>query len=398
MAKVDPPKLDPRNEDEVVANAIADLPPELTDRNASSDAVKLLEAGGAFYGALVYYLNQIPRHLYLTLLKLVGIERNDATEAAATLEFTAAAGKSPTVSAGTIVKTGSDSDAIAFETDAEITLSTGGTETVEATAQEAGADGNVAADELTELEQPISGVDAVTNPKAASGGQDAEPIDALLERAPVELRRKDSIITAEDYVLAAENVAGVERALTRVDSGTGAVTIHLVDTDLNDAGANASLQSDVETKIDSGTVPGTVITANQENIRVVQLTEIEVELVDGASAADTEDRIKTALSEYITAVDRFNASGEKVADGWPWGGRLYPNEVISIIDQVEAVHRVGTIRYQYSDDYGTGWSGDLILNAPLYPGWAQSNDQTKGLLHWAGSEYPGHNGFTLTTL
>lgn len=399
MPAVDPPNLDPRDEDEVVADAVANLPAELTDRNSASDAVKLLEACGTFYGALLFYLNRIPDRLYQTLLNLVGIERRDAESATVELEFSAASGQAPTVPAGTVVKTGSGADAITFTTDTEITVPTGGTETVEAEAQVLGAAGNVASGELTNLQQPISGVDAVTNPAAASGGQDEEPIDALLERAPKEFRRVDAIITHEDFVLAAEGVGGVERALSIADqNGNGAVTIHILDTDLNDQGVNTTLKSDVEDEIEGNTLPGTVVLPDQKSIRVIQVTDVEITYESGADPSDTDNRIESKLKSYLTVVDQYGSAGQLESRGWEWGAKLYEHELISLIDRVDGVERVGTIRYQVSDDYGNNWSSEAALNGSIAPGWGGNDDTNRGLFHWAGSEYPGHLGFKVTAL
>jgi hypothetical protein len=72
-----------------------------------------------------------------------------------------------------------------------------------------GAIGNVGAGRITKIKGAIRHVESVTNPRAASGGEDAEPFDETLARAPHELRTRDRAVTAEDFAYLAAHVDGV---------------------------------------------------------------------------------------------------------------------------------------------------------------------------------------------
>jgi hypothetical protein len=76
--------------------------------------------------------------------------------------------------------------------------------------------GNVGPGTLTVLRTPIPGV-GVTNPAAATGGADAEPLDNALVRGPQEMLTLNRAVTARDYEFFAEQSAVVARAsaLTR---------------------------------------------------------------------------------------------------------------------------------------------------------------------------------------
>jgi hypothetical protein len=65
-----------------------------------------------------------------------------------------------------------------------------------------GPEGNVAANTLTVLADPIPGVQ-VTNPEAATGGRAAETLDNALARGPLELHSLQRAVTAADFELAA---------------------------------------------------------------------------------------------------------------------------------------------------------------------------------------------------
>ncbi|WP_158752204.1 baseplate J/gp47 family protein [Acidobacterium sp. S8] len=75
----------------------------------------------------------------------------------------------------------------------------------------AGPNGNVAANMLTVLKDPIAGV-SVTNPEAAVGGRSAETIDNALLRGPQELHSLQRAVTARDFELIAARSGSVSRA------------------------------------------------------------------------------------------------------------------------------------------------------------------------------------------
>jgi uncharacterized phage protein gp47/JayE len=63
----------------------------------------------------------------------------------------------------------------------------------------AGADGNVGANTLVELVEPIPTVVAVTNPNGAVGGANPETLEDIKENAPRSLRAIDRTVTVQDY-------------------------------------------------------------------------------------------------------------------------------------------------------------------------------------------------------
>lgn len=112
-----------------------------------------------------------------------------------------------------------------------------------------GASGNVVAGKvvvvLTKLTCNLQGV-SVTNPMAATGGRDEEPIDEALRRAPGLLRTRNRAITAEDYeyltreaapevhivrCLAAPNPSEWKKAWAGLDRSPGMVNLIIVPTE-----------------------------------------------------------------------------------------------------------------------------------------------------------------------
>ncbi len=74
-----------------------------------------------------------------------------------------------------------------------------------------GPDGNVGADMVTVLKDPIPAV-SVTNPLAALGGAAAETLENALMRGPQELHSLRRAVTARDFELLARRSGGVSRA------------------------------------------------------------------------------------------------------------------------------------------------------------------------------------------
>jgi hypothetical protein len=75
-----------------------------------------------------------------------------------------------------------------------------------------GAQGNVAANNLTVLKDPLPGI-SVTNPAPATGGQDKETLENALLRGPQELHSLQRAVTSRDYeLIALEHSGAVSRA------------------------------------------------------------------------------------------------------------------------------------------------------------------------------------------
>src|SRR5262249_36125505 len=74
-----------------------------------------------------------------------------------------------------------------------------------------GLRGNVAANTLTVLKDPIPGV-AVNNPAAAIGGRSAESVENALLRGPLEVHSLQRAVTARDFELIAKRFGAVSRA------------------------------------------------------------------------------------------------------------------------------------------------------------------------------------------
>jgi uncharacterized phage protein gp47/JayE len=399
--------IDPRDEEEMVASVIDDLPDEITDRSRAHWIIAAIEATGSIYAMCTYWINQWPTKLLLKVIELLGIERESATAATATLTFTSAASTvtDVTVPAGTVVKTGSGADAIEFATDVALTVpSGGGTANVAATATETGAATNVSAGTLTKLDVPVAGIASVTNASAASGGQDLESLDQMIARTPLAVRKQNRIVTGEDAADEAARVDGVSRAKALgtyylsegvLERSVGVYAVGLLlDGTLNDGTLSSELETEIRDALKAKALGGVGFSIFLAPVRLVMIESVEVVLKTGYVLADVEAAIEAALVEYLTAYDIIGDDGRTITgSAWEWGETLYANEVISLIDRVEGVKRVGAITYRYSDNYGGTWfpthPASALSLADISPGDPLSNVvEMFGLIHWGGDYSP----------
>lgn len=72
-----------------------------------------------------------------------------------------------------------------------------------------GGEGNVGAHTVTKIKTSLQQVDAVTNPRAAVGGSEAESLQNVKLRAPHDLKTRDRAVTAEDFAFLAKQTPEV---------------------------------------------------------------------------------------------------------------------------------------------------------------------------------------------
>ena len=109
------------------------------------------------------------------ICQFISITRAPALRAEGEAVFTGEDGT--TIPDGFLIET---EDGIQFETTEEAEID--GDTTVEIIAVEPGSEGNVPASTITEITNPTSGIDTVTNPEAIDGGEDREKDHELRER------------------------------------------------------------------------------------------------------------------------------------------------------------------------------------------------------------------------
>jgi Baseplate J-like protein len=221
-----------------------------------------------------------------------------------------------------------------------------------------GPAGNVGADTLTGLRDPLPGVKA-TNPRPARGGRAMEPMESAMLRGPYEFFAQQRAVTARDFeILAAKSGAIARaRAFTRADvysfARPGEVEVVLVPSVPDEARPG-------------GRLPVAVLRDHQvEEARNRAEEDLERRRSLGTSCRATWARYK-AVSIQATVVVRREEDAEAVArrihdrlyqtlsplptalnpTGWAFGEPLRASNVYRLLEQAEpGVRYVDDVRF-----------------------------------------------------
>src|SRR5262245_53668080 len=120
------PKLDDREFDDIVAEALRLIPryaPEWTNHNPSDPGITLIELAAWMTDLILWRLNRVPEKNYIAFLNLLGIKLKAPQAARGLLQFSLVEGApQQIVPVGTQVATpqATDEDTISFETERDL--------------------------------------------------------------------------------------------------------------------------------------------------------------------------------------------------------------------------------------------------------------------------------------
>ncbi|MFD2704623.1 baseplate J/gp47 family protein [Salibacterium lacus] len=263
----------------------------------SPASIELAKAYIALDQVLTYgFANENTPREYLELRAAeLGVEPNPATKAAG--EVTFSGDDAENIPSGTRVSTDDDDPIYAVTTaDASIPAG-GGSVTVAAEAEEAGAEGNVAAGELTLVRGDLSDVLSVTNDEAFEGGADEESDESLLERYYNRARNPGTSGNAADYRSWAREISGVTDAkVFPVWNGAGTVKVVL----LGEGGTapDSAIVDEVSTHIEEERPIGADVTTVAATEVAIDVTA-DVQLASGATISGVTADYEEALTEYL---------------------------------------------------------------------------------------------------
>ena len=233
--------------------------------------------------------------------ELAGLDRRAATSAVVMLTVTGTAGA--VVPKGSIFATESG---INFLADDDTTIPGTGTASVKATAQTAGAGGNVAAGAISKIPVSIYGVSSVTNEAAAYDGYEEETDSALLERILFAVRQPATSGNVYHYIEWSTSVSGVGAVkVMPLWNGNGTVKVVVVDTN-KDVPSDDLLQ-EVRDVIAQNAPIGATVTVVAPTVKTIN---ISMKVTNGAGNADA---IKTVVTEYLKK-EVFGTNYKNLAD------------------------------------------------------------------------------------
>lgn len=221
------------------------------------------------------------------LVALLGIRRKAATPAEGAVLFSRPApGQTITIPAGTRVAT--QDLALVYQTTQTADL-TGTSVSVPVIAVAPGAAGNVAPTTIIRLVDPISGVTAVTNPGATSGGTDAETDPELRHRvitySPSAKGTKYSIVAALTGLNGVQDVA--------LDENFPDCTITLTVAGGDDGEIAATIED---------TRPAGILATWQRPTPVPVSVSANVSRTPSADAPTVQDGVEAAVTAYLSGL------------------------------------------------------------------------------------------------
>jgi predicted phage baseplate assembly protein len=227
-----------------------------------------------------------------------------------------------------------------------------------------GSHGNKAALTITQLKSPVPYVDKVINWEAADGGGNAEPVPALLQRAPLGLRHQNRAVTVEDFedlvVLGFKEVARAKcvplydlesKGIPQVQPGVLSLIVVPHSSDARPA-PSVELLSQVRAFLDERrTSPATLILVGPRYVSVDVETEVAVERPE--IALDVETAVTSVLRGYLHPV-----TGGHGQAGWQFGRVPHKSELYACIEAVSGVNHVRNLQITVHGDkseLALGW-------------------------------------------
>ena len=235
-----------------------------------------------------------------------GITRRAAT--AATGEITITGQANMVIPAGSLFATAAvnDEPSVDYRTLADAIIPEGGSITVDVECTQTGTVGNCDAGTVVLVGSKLTGITAVVNEKAISGGTEEEDDDTLKERINVydKSQGESYVGSAADYKRWALSVPGVgDATVISAQDDTGLVTIIL--TDLNGDPATEQLRESVYNYIMRPDDPGARLAPPNAYLSVVAPSTIAIgiratiELEPNATIESVTETFRTKLALYL---------------------------------------------------------------------------------------------------
>lgn len=333
------------NETALVDAIIAAVKQRVPDWNPdeSDPGVVFAQGYAVAAGLLSFTLNQLPGVVLGGLVSLFGIDRKPAVAATGELElrlpsttlstkalpkhtrFRVAASASATVDVWTV-------NAV------QINPSDGLTHVIPVEAVIPGAlANNVPVNTPAMPVDVVAWVESVRVSEALTGGANAEVDDLFYGRAAAALRRRtDTLVVAEHFQTAALDVPGVGRARA-VDlwDGSGAAgsdTGHISIAVANESGGpcTSDVKTAVQSVLSSAAIAGLNVHVVDPDFQPFGLS-VTLTAAPGASPVDVDAAVTAYLEDMLSPAK------------WPWGTRLWVNDVIARVGNLPGVQRVTAV-------------------------------------------------------
>lgn len=209
-----------------------------------------------------------------------------------------------------------------------------------------GARGNVEANQITQLSQPMAFVGGVFNPLSAAGGKEGEPLEGALLRGPQRLKHKGRGISASDVEwMVRELEPGIRkvRCLRDRNAGMERSPGSLAVVVLSPGGVEAT-DRDAEMRrrlADSlgRSLPNVITAAGKLSVVPPAFLEISV---NATLVVDAPERIMPTERSCLDRLNQFldTGTGRLDGQGWEIGEPIHTSVFYGLLQSVPGVERV----------------------------------------------------------
>lgn len=225
-----------------------------------------------------------------------------------------------------------------------------------------GIKGNVGKNSISVLKSSIPYVAAVTNATPAIGGEDAETLQMAMMRGPQLLRARSRAVTTDDFTyLAMQATPEIARARcvppTPEDIAAGRSTVRLllvpesghIETPIppHELRLGDRARSEVMSYLDDRRLLTYTVQIDTPDYRFVSVA-VDVRARKRANKEQLEAEIQKQLYKLINPVN-----GGPDGEGWPWERSLFHSEVTALVQGVDGVEYVESLKF-FVVDVATG--------------------------------------------
>ena len=229
-----------------------------------------------------------------------------------------------------------------------------------------GADGNVAAKAIAQLQGAVPGVEAVFNPRAAEGGSDGETLEAFSVRAPASVRHRGRALTTGDYeamVREASSAISVVKAISnRNPSGRtlpGWLTVIIIPESKDPRPyPTRGLREEITVYL-AERAPAGLGASHQIYVTGPKYFPVDISAtivpVSNSIAGSVEKAAREALNQFLHPLH-----GGPAKDGWYFGRGVYLSDVAIVLEAVAGLDHAELIELLVDDEL----RGDFVEVPP----------------------------------
>ncbi len=205
-----------------------------------------------------------------------------------------------------------------------------------------GVAGNIGADAIAHIVSTAAGdFEAPTNPMAAAGGIEPEPIEAVRRDAPEAFRTQERAVTAADYAAAAERRAEVQRAAASLRWTGSWHTVFVTADRLGGAGVDAPFEARLRRHLERFRMAGYDLEVDAPHFVALDI-ELHLCVLRDYLRADVLRAVRAVLGSGVLADGRLGAFHP---DNFSFGEPVYLSRIIAAAQAVEGVESVVATRF-----------------------------------------------------